>query len=154
MATRSYYGQMRATDSDRENVHQVLQAAYADGRLTWDEFDTRSGELVVAKTYDQLSSLTGDLRLPVPYQPPPNVPSQSGTNGLAAASLAFGIGQVFIPIVGAVIAIVCGHLARGDIRRNGQDGDSLALSGLVLGYLGVALPALFIAFVALVAARS
>lgn len=153
MATRSYYGQMRATDSDRENVHQVLQSAYADGRLTWDEFDTRSGKLVVAKTYDQLSSLTGDLRRPVPYQPPQHVPSQAGTNGLAVASLVFGIGQIFIPILGAIIAIVCGHLARGDIRRNGQQGDPLALGGLVLGYLGLALPALLIALVALVAVR-
>ena len=68
MATSSYYGPMRATDADREKVHAVLQAAYADGRLTWDEFDTRSTELVVAKTYDQLSVLTTDLRLPVPYQ--------------------------------------------------------------------------------------
>jgi Domain of unknown function (DUF1707)/Domain of unknown function (DUF4190) len=151
MATRSYYGQMRATDSDRENVHQVLQAAYGDGRLSWDEFDARSSKVVVAKTYDQLSGLTADLRRPVPYRPPAFVPARSGTNGLAGVSLAFGVGQVFLPIVGAVIAIVCGHVARSEIRKNGQQGDGLALTGLVLGYLGVALPAL-ITFIALVAA--
>lgn len=154
MATRSYYGQMRASDADRENTHQTLQAAYGDGRLSWDEFDARSTQLVVAKTYDQLAVLTSDLRRPVPYQPPAFIPRKSGTSGLAVTSLVFGIGQPFLPIVGAVVAVVCGHVARSDIRKNGHQGDGIAQAGLVLGYLGLILPALLIVLGVIIAATN
>lgn len=151
MAT-SYYGPMRATDADRENVHAVLQAAYADGRLTWDEFDTRSSRLVAAKTHDELSSLTTDLRKPVPYQPSayPIVP-RTATNPLAGISLAFGLGQVVLPFFASIVAIVCGHVARSQIRKTGEQGDGLALAGMVLGYIGVAIPILIVAIIAGVA---
>jgi len=149
MAT-SYYGPMRATDADRENVHAALRAAYADGRLTWDEFDTRSSKLVVAKTYDQLSVLTRDLRKPVPYQPqtyPLGV--RPSTNHLAGISLGFGIGQFAFPFFGAIIAVVCGHVARIQIRKTGEQGDGMAVAGLVLGYLGIAIPMLIAALILL-----
>jgi hypothetical protein len=155
MATGSYYGQMRATDADRENVHAVLQSAYADGRLTWDEFDSRSSQLIVAKTYNELASLTTDLRKPVPYQPPP-VPMafrRSRTNSCAAVSLCFGLGQIFLPFFGAIVAIVCGHVARSQIRRTGEQGEGLALAGLVLGYLGAGIP-LLIGLIAVIATRT
>ena len=153
MAT-SYYGPMRATDADRENVHAALQSAYADGRLTWDEFDRRSSKLLVAKTHDQLSALTRDLRLPVPYRPPA-YPAAVGpsTNQLASISLGFGIGQVVFPFFGAIIAIVCGHVAQRQIRKTGQQGDGLALAGMILGYIGVAIPLLTVALILLLVSR-
>lgn len=150
MAT-SYYGPMRATDADRENVHAALRSAYADGRLTWDEFDNRSSKLVVAKTYDQLAALTMDLRKPVPYQParyPAGV--RPSTNALAGISLGFGIGQVVFWFFGGIIAVVCGHVARSQIRKTGEQGDGMALAGLILGYLGVAIPLLTAALILLV----
>ncbi len=149
MATGSYYGRMRATDADREKVHEVLQSAYADGRLTWEEFDSRSTALVNAKTYDQLASLTTDLRRPAPYQAqsyPLAVPS-GRTNALAAVSLGFGVGQIFLPILGAIIAIVTGHLAKGQIKDSGDYGSGLATAGLVLGYVGLILPILLFVLV-------
>lgn len=149
MAT-SYYGPMRATDADRENVHAALQAAYADGRLTWDEFDNRSSKLVVAKTYDQLAVLIRDLRKPVPYQPPKyQAGVRSSTNSLAGISLGFGIGQVVFWFFGAIIAVVCGHVARSQIRKTGEEGDSMALAGLILGYIGLAIPTLIVALILL-----
>jgi len=151
MAT-SYYGPMRATDADRENVHAALQAAYADGRLTWDEFDIRSTKLVVAKTYDQLSVLTGDLRKPVPYQPATYpVGIRPTTNHLAGISLGFGIGQMFFWFFGGIVAVVCGHVARSQIRKSGEQGDGMAIAGLVLGYLGIAIPLLTVALIVLAA---
>ncbi len=153
MATSSYYGAMRATDTDRENVHQVLQSAYADGRLSWDEFDNRSSQLVVAKTYNELSTLTADLHRPVPYRPVARAAQRQSTNGPAVASLVFGIGQVFLWGLGGIIAIVCGHVARSQIRKTGQQGDGLAVAGLVLGYLGVLLPLVTAALIVLAATR-
>jgi len=64
------------------------------------------------------------------------------TNTLAIVSLVFGIVcWIAIPFVGAVVAIVCGHAARGEIRRSPPgtfDGDGLAVAGLILGYAHLA----------------
>jgi len=65
------------------------------------------------------------------------------TNTLAVLSLIFGIASwTVFPVVGAVLAIVLGHLARKEIRLappSAVEGDSMAVIGLVLGYLQFAL---------------
>ena len=76
------------------------------------------------------------------YQPPYR--PASSTNSLAIVSLIFGVlAWCVLPFIGAIVAIVCGHLARGEIRRAAADrpveGDGLAVAGLVLGYLQLAL---------------
>jgi Domain of unknown function (DUF4190)/Domain of unknown function (DUF1707) len=142
-------GPMRATDADRDSVHTLLQTAYADGRLTWEEFDTRSTSVMAAKTYDQLSALTVDLRLPVPYRPGHHPgPAGSRTNSMAVASMVCGIGQIFFWFLAGVPAIVFGHIARRQIRETGEAGDGMALAGLIMGYVGVLLPILIIAAIA------
>jgi hypothetical protein len=65
----------------------------------------------------------------------------------ATISLVFGIlSWCGLTVIGAVVAIVCGHMARGEIRRsNGAlDGDGLATVGLVLGYLHLLAVFLFV----------
>src|SRR5262249_45013839 len=113
------YGSMRATDADRENVHAVLQSAYADGRLTWEAVDARSTALVGAKTYNELAALTADLRGPgqygsaiAPYQSGLHLRPVQRTSSLAVCSMCFGIGQFFLPLIGAIVAIACGHAAK------------------------------------------
>jgi len=69
------------------------------------------------------------------------------TSALAITSLVSGLlGWTFLPLVGSLVAIVTGHMARAEIRRsNGQvDGDGLAVAGLVLGWLLVAISVLTI----------
>jgi hypothetical protein len=140
----SGHGQMRATDADRDIVHELLKAAYADGRLTFEEFESRSGSPMLAKTYDELGALTRDLHQPVPYKPGTYPLAEQRTNSLAVVSLSFGVGQVIVPFVGGIIAIVFGHIARSQIRETGEAGDGMAITGLVLGYTGVVLPLLAI----------
>jgi hypothetical protein len=61
------------------------------------------------------------------------------TNTLAIASLVGGISSwAGFLCLGAVVGIVCGHLARSQIRRTDEEGDGLALAGLILGYLHLA----------------
>jgi hypothetical protein len=73
------------------------------------------------------------------------------TSGPAVISLVFGIICWFaLPVVGAIVAVVCGHLARGEIRRappGSIDGDGLALAGMVLGYVNLALCVLAVMFI-------
>lgn len=60
------------------------------------------------------------------------------TSGTAVASLVFGVlSWCALPVLGAILAIVLGHSARGEIRRAPPgtiDGDGLAIAGLVLGW--------------------
>lgn len=52
---------LRASDADREVVHQVLTEAYADGRLDREEFDVRSTDVISARTLGELPPLMADL---------------------------------------------------------------------------------------------
>ncbi|GAB4498424.1 MAG: hypothetical protein OHK0052_11750 [Anaerolineales bacterium] len=61
----------------------------------------------------------------------------AATSPAAIISLIAGIASWFIaPLLGAIIAIVSGHLARREIRSSNGNltGDGLAVAGLVLGY--------------------
>lgn len=63
-------GNLRTSDADREQVATVLSTAYAEGRLTREEHDDRLGQLLQAKTFDQLIPITHDLV--VVSSPPPS----------------------------------------------------------------------------------
>ena len=83
--------------------------------------------------------------VPVPVPVPVQFPE---TNGLAIASLLFGI--FWLGGIGSLAALVLGYRARREIRNSagGQRGSGLATIGIVLGWIGVA--ALVIAAVAAV----
>jgi hypothetical protein len=152
--TAGGYGQMRASDRDRDSANTLLQTAYAEGRLTKDEYDERSGQLLRSQTYAQLQALTADLpgHFPSSIQQVQYAPVQRRTNPLAVASLACGLGQIFFWFLAAIPAVVLGHVARRQIRQTGEDGQGMATAGLVLGWIGIALTVLFIAgLVAIVA---
>ena len=76
------------------------------------------------------------------------------TSSLAIVSLIFGIlAYVFLPFVGALVAVICGHSARSEIRRAPPgtiEGDGLALAGLILGWIQLAFTAIAIVFAVLV----
>lgn len=85
---------------------------------------------------------------PIPAPPPSPAPAPPlPTNSLAVVSLVFGIlGWTMLPFIGSLVAIVTGHMARAQIRRTPQNGDALAVTGLVLGWLmvGVAIAGVLI----------
>lgn len=62
------------------------------------------------------------------------------TSTAAVVSLVFGIASwVVLPLLGALVAIIAGHMARAEIRRERIEGDAMALIGLILGYLNIGL---------------
>jgi hypothetical protein len=63
---------MRASDADREIVRVLLADAFADGRLTREEYDDRLNTLLGSRTLGELSSLVTDL---VPPDGPPVAPA-------------------------------------------------------------------------------
>jgi heme O synthase-like polyprenyltransferase len=79
-----------------------------------------------------------------------NVPVRT-TSTTAIVSLVFGIiCWIAIPFIGAIVAIICGHVARTEIRNSPPgsiEGDGMAIAGLILGYLHLALIAMFLLLV-------
>lgn len=61
------------------------------------------------------------------------------TNTLAIVSLVLAF---FISLG----AIICGHIALGQIKKTGENGRGLAIAGLVLGYLGLVVGFLVVIF--------
>lgn len=73
-----------------------------------------------------------------PYQTPPAKPNSN----LALASLILGIlGWTVIPTIGAIAAIITGHMAKNEIKSSlgALGGDGMATAGLVLGYANIAI---------------
>ena len=66
--------------------------------------------------------------------------AQTQTSSAAVLSLVFGLlSWIVLPLIGAVAAVICGHMARSEIKRNpALDGDGLAVAGMILGYLHLA----------------
>jgi Domain of unknown function (DUF4190)/Domain of unknown function (DUF1707) len=148
---------MRAASADRDRTIDVLTAAYGEGRLTKEEFDTRCARVLSAKTYADLAAVVADLpagpfNAVAPYHAGYYPAPQPPTSGVAVASLICGIAEFFTLGIAAVPAVILGHVARTNIKRTGERGDGLAIAGLVLGYLGIACWALFL--VVLLAASS
>jgi hypothetical protein len=159
------FGQMRSSDRDRDSAQAILQSAYADGRLTKEEFDDRCSRVMSSQTYDELRTLTADLPGRLPFAPPPvpmpmpppmapygymPVAQPQRTNSLAVGSLICGIGQIFVWTPASIAAVIMGHIARRQIKQNGETGDGMAVAGLVLGWIGIALSLLFL-FIIIVA---
>ena len=74
--------------------------------------------------------------------------AKQGTNGLAIASMVLGI--LWIYWIGSILALIFGYSAKREIRLNSGEtlgGGGMATAGIVLGWIGVALLALFIVFV-------
>jgi hypothetical protein len=79
-------------------------------------------------------------------------PSQH-TNGLAVASLVLSISALFCGFP-AILGIICGHIALGQINRRGDHGRGLAIAGLVIGYVFVVLFLLFVLIVVMLTAAN
>jgi hypothetical protein len=55
---------LRASDTDRDRIVAVLNAAHGDGRLTLEEHDERVSAALSARTLGDLAGLTTDLVMP------------------------------------------------------------------------------------------
>jgi Domain of unknown function (DUF1707) len=55
------HGTWRASSADREQVIDVLKAAFVHGRLAKNEFDLRVGQVLASRTYADLAVLTADI---------------------------------------------------------------------------------------------
>ena len=89
----------------------------------------------------------------VPYTPGLTyTPSREHYNTMSIISLVSGalavFGHIVLPGIGggtlAVVAIITGFIGRGEIKRTGEQGGWMAIAGIVLGVVHIALIALII----------
>ena len=66
------------------------------------------------------------------------------TNGMAIAAMVVSLASlVTCPLVGGV-GIYLGNKARDEIRRTGEDGDGMALAGVIVGWIAIGLTILYV----------
>lgn len=137
---------MLASNADRERAVDVLRSGYGEGRLEKPEFDRRVARAYAARTVGELSLLVADLpQGPAPFpsaaQPVPPafvpLPPRPVTNGKAVGAAVCGGLCLFSAGLTGIPAVVLGHQARAEIARTGDQGDGLAIMGLVLGWLSI-----------------
>lgn len=103
-------------------------------------------------TYQQNPQYPGGY-MPAPPQYPPAAPygtppypayyagpMPQSTNGMAIASLACSIASfVIAPLIGAVLGVIFGHIALKQLRTSPEQGHGMAVAGLIIGYIHLAL---------------
>jgi len=108
-------GRLRASHADREQAIEALKDAFAQGRLTGDELDSRVGQALASQTYAELTALTEDLPAG-PAAAPPCQPARThnrapGTHLVRNAAIGSGVGLIiagaFFP--GGVLLGASGH---------------------------------------------
>jgi hypothetical protein len=75
-----------------------------------------------------------------PYTPvPPVMPHTSTTAIISLIGAIAGIS--FLPVLGSIVGIICGHMAKSEINRSGGmvTGGGMATAGLIISYLTIAL---------------
>lgn len=92
------------------------------------------------------------------YPPPYGYPPVRTTNGMAVAALVCSLSGL-LTFFSAPVGAILGHVARKQIRERGEEGDGMALAGIIVGWvitgLGVLGCGAYILFiVALVGASS
>jgi hypothetical protein len=113
--------------------------AWAQGAADWAPLSSFPGLVPEASQTTIPATLLGTLNT-VPSPPGLAASRPQQTSGAAVASLIAGIlSLLVVPILGSVVAIICGHVARSNIRssRGALTGDGMAVAGLIMGYGGL-----------------
>ncbi|MEU6794505.1 DUF4190 domain-containing protein [Nonomuraea wenchangensis] len=77
-----------------------------------------------------------------PYGAPP--PPPRPTNGMAVASLVLGIVGMISCGLTSIVGVILGHIALARIKRSGEEGQGMAVAGLVTSYIMVVINVLLL----------
>lgn len=95
-------GQLRASDSDRQQVVADLQRHTEQGRLSLDEFSERVGAAYTARTLGELATVTRDL----PAAPAAPDPAEGGsTRGRREILIVFAVAVATLLLLMVFMAV-------------------------------------------------
>ena len=89
-------------------------------------------------------------------EPKPQAPQepQAAPDGNAVASLILGIlGITVVPLISSILAVILGRASIGDAYKRGERGSGMARAGVILGWIGVAVPVALLIFLVAGVAR-
>jgi putative transcriptional regulator len=69
-------GGLRASDADREQAIEMLQAAFVRDRLARAEFEARAGQALASPTYAELAAATDGIPARLTADQPPGMPAR------------------------------------------------------------------------------
>lgn len=123
---------LRASDADREQVVEVLKAAFVQGRLTMDEFALRVTQVYASRTYADLDALTADIPAQLTKAQPPEPAWEPERKKLIRRGTAVGAGAGMV--IPAVVITAAG----------GSPGFALFFGVLLSSILAVLVPGFLI----------
>jgi Domain of unknown function (DUF1707) len=106
---------VRTSRAEREQVIEVLKAAFVQGRLTMDEFEERIGQALTSRTYAELAAVTADVPTGLTLASPPHsrparrrvqVRMNTAVTGGACVILAAHVGMAAALLSGSWVAVV------------------------------------------------
>jgi MFS family permease len=105
---------LRASRADRERVIDLLKAAFVQGRLARDEFDTRVGQALASRTYAELAAVTADIPAAlieaVPRRLPARtrgrIPLNTAVTAGACVALAANVGMLAALLLGSAVGVL------------------------------------------------
>lgn len=128
-----------------------LQGYFRDNRLALDTNVWRDGMahwMPANQVPDLMAGVSGGMLTQPAAGAAPYMQVQSQpTNSMALTSMILGLLGLFVALIfTAIPAVICGHIARKEIRTSGglQTGDGMALTGLITGYLVIVLTILMV----------
>ncbi|MGY0230495.1 DUF4190 domain-containing protein [Longispora urticae] len=84
---------------------------------------------------------------PPQYAYAPQYVGSRPTNGMAIASMVTSIvALVLCTGVFGFVGAILGHVSRKQIKERGEEGDGMALAGIIIGWIGTAIGVLVIGF--------
>ena len=162
-----WYFELNGTQQGPEEAALILQRlrngelssttlVWREGMADWQALHTVP-ELMQENQVMPANPVTQPGGMVQPPQGQPGVGMMPTQNGLALTSMILAILSVVLTLgcgIGAILAIpavILGHIGRKQIREgdNMQTGEGMALSGLIIGYIVIALAVVMVGFVAI-----
>jgi hypothetical protein len=105
---------LRAARADREQVIDLLKAAFVQGRLDRDEFDDRIGRAVASRTYGELAAVSAGIAAGLTAAPPRRppvrarrrIPFNTAVTGGACMAGLVNAGMVAVLLSRSPVAVV------------------------------------------------
>jgi hypothetical protein len=122
-------GHLRASHADREQVIDVLKAAFVQDRLTKDELDVRAGQAFTSRTYAELAALTADLPAGLAGGQAPRKPARAQAQPPASTD----VSQAVVAVITSITVLTAGLWAL--VLVDHKAGDDGVRVGLLLLYM-------------------
>jgi len=127
------HGRLRAAHADREQVIDLLKAAFVQGRLAKDEFEARVGQALASRTYADLAAITADLPAGLTGTAPPRKPVRAKARPPVNPDL-----KAVVPVITGMTVLTAGLWAAVLGARLSNDGAvDLLLLTVTFAYFGI-----------------